>query len=222
MSSPERQSTAEKVRGLYVIIDAQAARDRELVDLSRAVLRGGASVLQLRDKINDKGDVLPVARAIRDLCDDYGALLIINDHADLAAACNAHGLHLGQHDLPVEEARAILRPHQIIGTSNALLEEAMESERRGADYLAVGAIFPTDTKERTRPAGLETLSRVRQRASLPLVAIGGIKEDNIPRVAQAGADAACVISAVVGAPDPEAATRRLAAAMEAARSDIAL
>ena len=96
MSSPERQSTAEKVRGLYVIIDAQAARGRELVDLSRAVLRGGASVLQLRDKINDKGDVLPVARAIRDLCDDYGALLIINDHADLAAACNAHGLHLGQ------------------------------------------------------------------------------------------------------------------------------
>ena len=151
---------------MYVIIDEQAAQGRDLVDLSRAALQGGASVLQLRDKINDKGDVLPVARAIRDLCDEFDALLIINDHVDLAVACNAHGVHLGQHDLPIEEARAILRPHQIIGTSNALLEEAQDSERRGADYLAVGAMFPTSTKERTRPAGLETLGRVRQSTSL--------------------------------------------------------
>ena len=217
MASPERGAAAGKVKGLYVIIDQQAAQGKDLVDLSRSALRGGASVLQLRDKANDKGDVLPIARAIRALCDEFGALLIINDHVDLAAACDAHGVHLGQHDLPIEEARAILRPHQIIGTSNALLEEALDSERRGADYLAVGAMFPTSTKERTRPAGLETLGKVRQAASLPLVAIGGINEGNIAQVARAGADAACVISAVVGDPDPEAAARRLVAAMEAAR-----
>ncbi len=217
MASPERKALAAKVNGLYVIIDAQAAKGREPVDLSRAALRGGARVLQLRDKVNDKGDVLPAARAIRALCDEHDALLIINDHADLAVACNAHGLHLGQHDLPIEDARAILGPHQIIGTSNALLEEAQNSERRGADYLAVGAMFPTDSKERTRPAGLETLARVRGSTSLPLVAIGGIKEDNIAGVIGAGADAACVISAVVGAPDPEAAARRLVSAIEAAR-----
>ncbi len=216
MASPDRGAIAQKVKGLYVIIDEQAAQGRGLVELSRAALRGGASVLQLRDKVNDKGDVLPVARAIRDLCEEHDALLIVNDHVDLAVACNAHGVHLGQHDLPIEEARAILHPHQIIGTSNALLEEALDSERRGADYLAVGAMFPTSTKERTRPAGLETLGKVRQSTSLPLVAIGGINGGNISQVVQAGADAACVISAVVNDPDPEAAARRLVAALEAA------
>ena len=218
MTSPDRKTQASKITGLYVIIDAQAAKGRELVDLSRAALQGGAKVLQLRDKINDKGDVLPIARDIRALCDEHDALLIINDHADLAVACNAHGLHLGQHDLPIEEARAILGPHQIVGTSNALLEEAQDSERRGADYLAVGAMFPTGSKERTRPAGLETLARVRNGTSLPLVAIGGINQDNIGGVIGAGADAACVISAVVGDTDPEVASRRLVAAIEAARS----
>lgn len=213
MESPNRKVIAEKVKGLYVIVDAQVARDGDLVVLTRAVLRGGAQVIQLRDKVHDKGDVLPVARRIRVLCDEYGALLIINDHADLAVACNAHGLHLGQHDLPIEEARAILHPRQIIGRSNALLEEALESERQGADYLAVGAIFPTNTKERTRPAGLDTLERVKARVSVPVVAIGGITQENVRDVGLAGADAVCVISAVVGDPNPEEAARRLVDAM---------
>ena len=213
MQNPTRKGVAQKVKGLYVIVDAQVARGRDMVELARAVLRGGARVIQLRDKLHDKGDVLPVARSIRGLCDDYGALLIINDHADLAVACDAHGLHLGQHDLPIQEARAILRPHQIIGRSNALLEEALESERQGADYVAVGAIFATNTKERTRPAGLETLKRVKAQVSVPVVAIGGINKDNVPGVMLAGADAVCVISAVVGDPNPEEAARQLVDAM---------
>ena len=213
MDSAAREKSAQRVRGLYVIVDAQAAGGRDLVELTQAVLRGGASVIQLRDKLHDKGDVLPVARRIRDLCDMHDAIFIMNDHADLAVACDAHGLHLGQHDLPVAEARAILKPYQLIGTSNALPEEALESEKQGADYLAVGAMFPTDTKERTRPAGLSTLSEVKARAGVPVVAIGGINLDNISQVVRAGADAACVISAVVGAPDPEAAARRLITAM---------
>ena len=215
MERAARDEAARGVRGLYVIVDAQAAGGRDLAEVTQAALRGGARVIQLRDKLHDKGDVLPVARRIRDLCDRHNAVFIVNDHADLAVACDAHGLHLGQHDLPVAEARAILKPYQIIGTSNALVEEAAESERQGADYLAVGAIFPTGTKERTRPAGLGTLSEVKARAAAPVVAIGGINLDNISEVARAGADAACVISAVVGAPDPEAAARRLAIAMEA-------
>ena len=213
MDSAAREKSAQRVRGLYVIVDAQAAGGRDLVELTQAALRGGASVIQLRDKLHDKGDVLPVARRIRDLCDTHDAIFIMNDHADLAVACDAHGLHLGQHDLPVAEARAILKPYQLIGTSNALPEEALESEEQGADYLAVGAMFPTDTKERTRPAGLSTLSEVKARAGVPVVAIGGINLDNISQVVRAGADAACVISAVVGAPDPEAAARRLITAM---------
>ena len=189
------------------------------MELSRAALQGGAQVIQLRDKLHDKGDVLPVARAIRELCDRQNAILIINDHADLAVASSAHGLHLGRHDLPVGEARAILHPHQIIGTSSALLEEALESEEQGADYLAVGAIFPTDTKEKTRPGGAGDAGEGQAtRTSLPLVAIGGIKADNVLQVMQAGADAACVISAVIGDPDPQEAAKRMIQAMRAAGS----
>ena len=216
MQPSARKTIAEKIKGLYVIIDAQAAQGRDMVELARDVLRGGAGVIQLRDKVHDKGDLLPIARSIRALCDEHGALLIVNDHADLAAACNAHGLHLGQHDLPIEEARAVLHAHQVIGSSNALLEEALESEKGGADYAAVGAIFPTSSKERTRPAGLETLRRVKERISIPVVAIGGINKDNVAQVVGAGADAVCVITAVLGAPDPEEAVRQLIAAMNAA------
>ena len=214
MDRAARDEAARKISGLYVIVDALVAGDRDLVELTQAALRGGARVIQLRDKLSDKGDVLPVARRIRDLCDRHDAVFIMNDHADLAVACDAHGLHLGQHDLPVAEARAILKPYQIIGTSNALVEEAAESERQGVDYLAVGAMFPTDTKERTRPAGLSTLSAVKATASLPVVAIGGINLGNVSQVVRAGADAVCVISAVVGAADPEAAARELVAAMQ--------
>jgi thiamine-phosphate diphosphorylase len=213
MDLPIKQRIAQRIKGLYVIVDAQFAQSMDLVELTQAVLKGGAQVIQLRDKLHDKGDVLPVARRIRDLCEQHGALLIINDHADLAVACDAHGLHLGQHDLPIKEARAILRPHQIIGKSNALLNEALDSEEQGADYLAVGAIFQTSTKEKTRPAGLQTLEQVKPRASVPIVAIGGINKDNVPQVMQAGADAVCVISAVIGDPNPEEAARRLIDAM---------
>jgi thiamine-phosphate pyrophosphorylase len=209
-------SMAHRLKGLYVIIDAQAAQGRDLVELAQAILQGGARVIQLRDKVHDKGDVLPIARRIQELCEEHGALLIINDHADLAVACNAHGVHLGQHDLPIEEARSVLRPHQVIGSSNALLEEAMESESQGADYVAVGAIFPTNTKEKTRPAGLATLRKVKERVSIPIVAIGGIGQENVAEVMRAGADAVCVISAVVGSSDPEQAARRLVAAIETA------
>lgn len=209
MDLSSRQNIARNVNGLYVIIDAQVAGGKDLVDLASLVLAGGANTIQLRDKVNDKGYVLPVARRIRQLCEDFGALLIVNDHADLAIACDAHGLHLGQNDLPIQEARAILRPDQIIGTSNALLEEAMTSERQGADYLAVGAIFPTNTKEKTRPAGLETLEQVAAKSLVPVVAIGGITHENVRQVMSSGADAVCVVSAVIDDNDPEDAARRL-------------
>ena len=156
--------TARKVGGLYVIVDAQVAQGRDLVESEPLSSPGGRPGHTAAGQAPRQGRCsTSCPRYPRALCDRHNAILIINDHADLAVACNAHGLHLGRHDLPVGEARAILHPHQIIGTSSALLEEALESERQGADYLAVGAIFPTDTKEKTRPAGLETLERVRRR-----------------------------------------------------------
>ncbi len=212
-----RQPLRERLRGLYVIVDPQASRGRPVLQVAEAALRGGARVLQLRDKTSDKGDLLPTALRLRELCERFNALLIINDHPDLALACDAHGFHGGQHDLPVAQARAVLRPHQLVGRSNALLEEALESQAQGVDYVAVGDIFGSPSKQNTRPAGLETLRQVRQRVSLPLAAIGGINEGNVEQVAEAGADMVCVISAVAGADDPEGAARRLVERMERAR-----
>lgn len=203
-----REGLAKKLRGLYVIVDPEVTR-RDVVEVAEGALRGGARVIQWRDKGRDKGDQLPLCQRLAELCAGHDALLIVNDHADLATASGAHGLHLGQHDLPLALARQLLKPQQLIGTSNALLEEAQASEDGGADYIAVGSIFPTGTKSNTRPAGLETLRRVREAVQAPIVAIGGINDGNVEEVIAAGADAVAVISAVTGAPDPEAAARRL-------------
>lgn len=205
----KKGNVIKNLKGLYVIVDLQFSLGQDSLELTRSVLRGGAKIIQLRDKLTDKGLVLSLARGMRNLCEEYGALFIINDHADLAVACDAHGLHLGQNDLPIKEARSILKPNQIIGKSNALVSEAVDSIGEGADYLAVGAIFPTSTKEKTRPAGLNTLREIVSLKACPVVAIGGIKQANISDVIDAGADAVCVISAVIGNPDPEKATRNL-------------
>lgn len=202
-----RRSVAQKIAGLYVIIDPASINGRDPCNVAEAALRGGATSIQLRDKIHDKGEQLAIARSFKALCESYNALFIVNDHADLAVASASHGLHLGQHDLPANEARLILRPDQIIGTSNALLEEAKESAHI-ADYIAVGAIYPSFSKKRTRPAGLTTLRKVREHVStVPIVAIGGITLNNVDEVLKAGADGICVISAVCQADNPERAAR---------------
>ena len=203
-----REEQAKRVRGLYVIIDPQASRLGAL-KVAEEALEGGARLLQWRDKSRDKGDQLPDCLRLVEMCTHHGALLIVNDHADLAAATNAHGLHVGQHDLPLAHARSLLAPSQLAGRSNATVEEAQESESGGADYVAVGRMFPTESKSNTRPAGLETLRRVRETAQAPLVAIGGITEENVESVVAAGADAVAVIGAVAGAADPREASRRL-------------
>ncbi|MCH8061041.1 MAG: thiamine phosphate synthase [Chloroflexi bacterium] len=204
------------IRGIYVIVDPEAMKGRDVVEVAGATLKGGASVLQLRDKSRDKGEVLPVARELRSLCDEHGALFIFNDDADLAVACGAHGLHVGQTDLPIGEARRVLAPNQIVGKSNSGIEEAMASQSDGADYLAVGAVYSTTTmgKSGRTAVGPEMISKVKELAQQPVVAIGGINETNIVDVVRAGADCVCVVSAITYADDPEAATSRLAEAIQ--------
>jgi thiamine-phosphate pyrophosphorylase len=211
-----RKDLRDRIRGLYVIIDPGVLRDRDALHVTKASLAGGARIIQLRDKTQDKGDALPLARDIRKACEAADALFIMNDHADLAVACGADGLHVGQHDLPVAEARKVLSPRQIVGTSNATAQEGSASERMGVDYVAVGAIYETATKSNTRPAGLDTLRRVKASVNVPVVAIGGINAGNVASVVQAGADSVCVVSAVTLAWDPEAAARELAAAIRGA------
>ena len=219
VGSDLRSGAASKIEGLYVIVDPEATNGRPVADVAEAALRGGARVIQLRDKSNNKDDVLAVSRQLKSVCDDHGALFIMNDDADIALTCDAHGLHVGQTDLPVSEARRTLTRHQIVGTSNNGVDEAMQSTSNGADYLAVGAVFATTTmgKSGRTSLGVEMLSKVKDLVSQPIVAIGGINAGNIAEVVRAGADCVCVVSAVTFADDPEAATRELVEAMHGAR-----
>jgi thiamine-phosphate diphosphorylase len=201
-----------RIHGLYVIVDPAACGGRSAVDVARMALEGGARMLQWRDKLRDKGDQLDDVRRVREMCDAHDALLIVNDHADLALAAGAAGVHVGQHDLPVAAVRLITGASAIIGVSTNNPDEARRGESDGADYVAVGAIFPTQSKGVTRPADLQRLRDVKAAVSLPVVAIGGIGPANIGEVIAAGADAAAVISAVCGAPDPRAAAAALSAA----------
>ena len=202
------------IRGLYVIVDPDACKGREPVEVARMALEAGASVLQWRDKRREKGDQLAQARAIRELCLRHGALFIVNDHVDLALAVGADGVHLGQRDLPVELVRPLVPRGFVIGVSTNNAEEARAAEAHGASYVALGAIFRTASKEpeRTRAASLERLREVKAAVRVPVVAIGGIDASNVAQVIGAGADAAAVISAVCGAADPKSAAEELARA----------
>ena len=212
--------TTPNISGLYVIVGPDATRDRPVVEVAEAALRGGARLLQLRDKTGDRGDVLPVAVRLRELCYDHDALLFVNDDIALGFACDADGVHLGQSDLPVDVARKILGPGKLIGRSNNTDAEVVESVSMCVNYVAVGAVFPTTTvgKGARQAIGLDGVRSARAITDIPLVAIGGINERNVADVIRAGADCVSVISAVTMADDPEAAARRLADAIEDARS----
>ena len=199
------------IRGLYVIVDPEQARGRDPVEVARQALEGGASIIQWRDKTRDKGVQLPQLWTLLDLCRQHGALLIVNDHADLALATGADGVHLGQKDLPPAAVRAFVPPDFIVGVSTNNVEEALRAQADGASYVAVGALFPTASKAVTRPASPQRLREVKQAVSVPVVGIGGINEGNIDEVLAAGADAVAVISAVITADDVRQAAARLAA-----------
>ncbi len=215
-----RATDAPKIDGLYVIVGPDATRGRPVAEVAEAALRGGARVLQLRDKTGDRGDVLPVAVRLRELCRDHDALFFVNDDIALAYACDADGVHLGQSDLPVDVARRILAPDKLIGRSNNTDAEVEVSVSMGVDYVAVGAVFPTTTvgKGARQAIGLDGVRSARDTTDIPLVAIGGINLSNVGDVIRSGADCVSVISAVTMADDPEDAARRLVAAIEDARS----
>ncbi len=201
----------KSLRGLYVIIDLSLAEGRDEVEIAREALAGGARLLQLRDKTREKGLQLPIARALRALCRERGAPFIVNDHVDLALAVDADGVHVGQKDLPVSAVRRLVPRKMIVGCSTNNPEEARRAEADGANYVSVGRLFATGSKQDTRPATTETLRAVKAAVSVPVCAIGGITEATIDEALAAGADMAAVIVAVIKAPDVAAAARRLAA-----------
>jgi thiamine-phosphate pyrophosphorylase len=202
---------------LYVILDRTAARGRDLGWLLEAVLAGGCRLVQLREKDMPLAELYPLASGLRERCRTAGATFIVNDRADLALAVAADGLHVGQEDLPVPAARRLLAPGMILGVSTHDRRQAQQARADGADYVAVGSIFPTATKPGFHLVGPELIRRLRPDIPVPLVAIGGITVDNVAEVIAAGADGAAVISAICAASDPEQATRRFLERIEAAR-----
>ena len=208
---------------LYAILDRSVSRGRDLPDLLGTILTGGCRLVQLREKTMPLADLLSLARRLARQCREAGALLIVNDRADLALASGADGLHVGQEDLPACNARAILRPGMILGVSTHDPEQARRAVADGADYVAVGSVFPTATKTGFQLVGTELIRRVRSEVRVPLVGIGGITPDNVLDVLEAGADAVAVISALGAAPDPETMTRhfleRITSHPSASRAD---
>ena len=205
----------KRIEGLYVIIDREALGERDEVDICRKAIRGGARVVQLRDKSRSKARVIESAQRLSEVCISSGIPFIMNDYADVAIAAKADGVHLGQGDLPVPAARRLLPIDMLIGCSAKTTEQAQQAEADSADYLAVGSIYPTTSKVDTTVVGIDGLRRIRESVSLPIVAIGGITADNAGATVDAGADAVAVIGAVLGTDDVERAARRIAERLEA-------
>ena len=209
-----RQDKQKRISGLYVVVDTQSLKGRSHVEVATQAVRGGAGIIQLRDNVQDKKQLLPVAEQLKNLCAEHDVLFIINDYLDVMLSVDADGLHVGQDDLPVPVARKLLPLDKIVGCSATTVDQAVAAQDDGADYIAVSAIYPTPSKEGEEVVGLERVRQIRQVVSLPLVAIGGITRDNAPEVIAAGADSVAVISAVLGAESPEKASRQLSDVFE--------
>ena len=180
-----------------------------------AAVDGGADVVQLRNKIADKGRLLEAARRVAAHARAHGALFIVNDHVDLAIAASADGVHLGQEDLPPAAARAIWPGSHLVGRSTHSLEQALAAVREGVDYIGVGPVFATPTKAGRPAVGLGLLGRVRDSVDLPWFAIGGIDAGSLGEVLAAGAHRVAVVRAVCSAADPSRAAAQLRARLDA-------
>jgi thiamine-phosphate pyrophosphorylase len=203
---------------LYVLTDHILSRGRLNVEVIKAAIAGGADAIQLRDKGFTAKRLIQEALILRDITREGGVPFIVNDRVDVALAADADGVHLGQGDLPISWARRLLGKHKIIGVSTHSVEEAVQAEKDGADYISIGSVFPTTTKSDARPlAGLELITDIKRNVNIPVVAIGGIKEENVAQVGEAGADCIAVISAVVSATDIKQAAKNLREKFLAAR-----
>jgi thiamine-phosphate pyrophosphorylase len=203
---------------VYLVTQADRSDGRRTSAVVREAIAGGVDVVQLREKHASAADRYELGRELRDLTSASDVPLVINDRVDLAVALDADGVHLGDDDLPVEVAREQLGPDAVVGRSVSTPDAARAAEAAGADYLGVGAVFETgtkDTRESESEIGVDTVAAVADAVSIPIVGIGGITPENAGRVAAAGADGVAVVTAITRADDPAAATRELRAAVEA-------
>lgn len=199
----------EKDLLLYAVTDRYWLNGETLYSQVEKVLKGGATFIQLREKNLDEEHFLEEAKEIQKLCREYHVPFVINDNVEIAAAIDADGVHVGQSDMEAGDVRAKLGPDKIIGVSAQTVEQAIEAEKRGADYLGVGAVFPTGSKDDAIEVGKETLKAICKAVSIPVIAIGGIGAHNVGELAESGICGIAVISALFAQPDIEAATKEL-------------
>ena len=206
-------SYADRLRSarVYLVLETGAARAVE------PALRGGVDLVQLRDKQAGDDEVVRAGAQLRALCHEHGALFLVNDRPDLAVACDADGVHVGQDDMPADEARAIVGPDRIVGTSTHSPGQVDAAEAADVDYYAVGPVFETPTKAGRPATGWDLIGYAAGRATKPWFAIGGIDAETARAAAAAGAERVVVVRAIRDAEDPEAAARAVRAALESER-----
>ena len=213
-----RKSTLKNLdTSLYFITDSTGFSVEEFLRRTEAALRGGVTLLQLREKDKTTREYLELAQAVHALTRKYDVPLIIDDRLDIAMAIDAEGVHLGQSDLPIDLARKILGPDKIIGATAKTVPQAREAWEQGADYLGVGAIYPTTTKVKTILTSTDTLRDICAAVSIPVNAIGGLNKDNIDILAGIPIAGICVVSAIMKADDPKNAAIELKAHAKALR-----
>ena len=199
---------------LYAVTDRHWLNGRTLVDVVKESLDGGVTMIQLREKSLDEGKFLEEAKELQALCRERHVPFIVNDNVDIAKAMDADGVHVGQDDMAALDARAELGPDKLIGVSAHTVEEALLAEKQGADYLGVGAVFPTSSKSDVGEMSYETLKAICKAVSIPVVAIGGISGENVGKLAGSGICGVAVISAIYAAKDVKAAAADLKATVE--------
>ena len=199
---------------LYAVTDRAWIGTQTLYQQVEAALKGGATCVQLREKELDEAAFLQEAKELCALCRRYGVPFIVNDNVDVAQACGADGVHVGQEDMKAGEVRRRVGEDMILGVSVHTVEEARRAVRDGADYLGLGAVFPTSTKTDADQMSNETLRDICGAVEIPVVAIGGLNRDNILRLSGSGVDGVALVSAIFGAEDIEAACRELCALLE--------
>lgn len=204
---------------LYLVTERQLLGAKDLVTAVKAAIAGGVTMVQLREKTAATGEFYQLACQLQEIAIATRVPLIINDRVDIALAVDAAGLHIGQSDLPLSVARRLLGREKIIGVSVRTVAEAQAAVHDGADYLGVGAVFPTTTKHDADAVSLATLREIKASVSVPIVAIGGINSANLSAVTAAGVDGVAVVSAIMGERDPERSARQLRSIMRLSVED---
>lgn len=194
---------------MYFITDSSAYNEDDFLFRVEEALKGGVTLLQLREKNKDTREYIQLAQKVHQISKKYNVPLIIDDRVDVAMASNAEGVHLGQSDMPIDTARKILGDNFIIGATTKTVEQAKEAYEQGADYLGVGAIYPTTTKVKTVLTSVETLNDICNAVPIPVNAIGGLNKDNIDVLKNCNIKGICVVSAIMKAESPYEATKEL-------------